>query len=282
MDAIASRLSKWFGAGRPDRTEVTYEPLAPFAERVRYWRALNADPRRRDIFDRAVERVDREELERLQAKYRDEVEAHDERHFTKYLDLAPWFSYHSRLAALLDIDRREPCSILDIGSGGGHFAAIARSYGHDVTAFDRSEPEIYGDLLDLLDIERIEGAVRLGKPLDERLGRYDLIVINGQVFDIFPRTQDRWGVAEWARFIEYLCETHLDVPGELFIGLNKSVGERGARDYLWPLVNLAAAHGAAVEKDRATMRFRLTEPPRFEEIDHPRWLEIDPRQPPSP
>ena len=260
---------------RPDADGVTYRPLRPLAERVDGWRVVIDDDRQRAMYDRVADSIDGEAYAALQDKYREEVEQSDELAVTKYLDLAPWFMIHSRLARLLDIDTRPKCSILDIGTGGGQFLAIAKAYGHDVQAFDQPKPPVYGDLLKLYDIPRVEGSVRLGEPLPEAIGTYDMVIINGQVFDVWPKKfERRWDVPEWASFLEYLCDTHLTYPGTLFLGLNKSAGPTGTEDFLWPLIDLAESQGAAVERKRATMLFDLESPLRFDSVAHNPWLEL--------
>lgn len=259
---------------RPDADGVTYRPLEPLDDRVAGWRTVIEDDRQRTMYDRVAASVDREAYAALQERYRGEVEANDQFHFTKYLDLAPWFMIHSRLARLLDIDTRPACSILDIGAGGGQFLAIAQCYGHDVTAFDQSHPAVYGDLMKLFGIDRVEGGVRYGEPLPDGIGRYDLVVINGQIFDTrLDRT--RWDLTEWASFLEYLCAEHINAPGNLFIGLNKSVGPTETEDYLWPLIEWGAAHGASVERNRATMDLKFDTPPTFDDVPHVPWLSLD-------
>lgn len=260
---------------RPDADGVTYRPLRSLEERLDGWRTVITDERQRTMFDRVAASIDRTAYAALQEKYREEVLAADELAVTKYLDLAPWFMIHSRIARLLDIDTRAPCSILDIGAGGGQFLAIAKAYGHKVLAFDQPHPPVYGDLLDLYGIQRIEGSVKLGQPLPEAIGRYDMIVINGQVFDVMPQDRSqRWSVSEWASLIEYLCDTHLDYPGTFFLGLNKSAGPTGTEEFLYPLVDCAEAHGATVERKRATMHFELAVPLRFADVEHRPWLEL--------
>lgn len=260
---------------RPDADGVTYRPLRPLQERLEGWRVVIDDDRQRSIYDHVAASIDTQAYAELQGKYRDEIEASEELAVTKYLDLAPWFMIHSRIARLLDIDTRPKCSILDIGAGGGQFLAIAKAYGHEVLAFDQPLPLVYGDLLNLCGIPRIEGSIKLGKPMPEAIGCFDLIMINGQVFDVFSKNPvRRWEVAEWASLLEYLTATHLNYPASLFVGLNKSAGPTGVEDFLWPLIDLAESHGATVERKRATMQFALQEPLGFDEVPHKPWLSL--------
>lgn len=260
---------------RPDADGVTYRPLRPLDERLEGWRAVIEDERQRAKYDRVSASIDRAAYAALQDKYREEIKASEELAVTKYLDLAPWFMIHSRLAKMLDIDTRPKCSILDIGAGGGQFLAIAKAYGHEVLAFDQADPPVYGDLLKLCGIPRIEGSVILGKPLPASIGRFDLIMINGQVFDVFPQNRSkRWTVAEWASFLEYLTATHLEYPSTLFVGLNKSAGPTGVEEFLWPLVDLAERHGANVDRKRATMLYEREAPLVFDDMPHQPWLTL--------
>jgi SAM-dependent methyltransferase len=278
--AIIAKLRKRFRKTpsrpqRPDADGVTYRPLRSLDERIEGWRVVIEDDRQRAMYDRVAASIDRTAYAALQDKYRAEIEAAEELAVTKYLDLAPWFMIHSRLARMLDIDTRPKCSILDIGAGGGQFLAIAKAYGHEVLAFDKPDPAVYGDLLKLCGIPRIEGSVQLGEPLPQSIGRFDLIMINGQVFDVFPKSGGkRWTVSEWASFLEYLTATHLEYPSTLFVGLNKSAGPTGVEEFLWPLVDLAEEHGATVERKRATMHYELTEPLNFEGASKDPWLTL--------
>ena len=263
---------------RPDEDGVTYRPLRPLQERIDAWRVVIDDDRQRAMYDIVANSVDRKAYSDLQQRYREEIEASEELAVTKYIDLAPWFMIHSRLARLLDIDTRPKCSILDIGAAGGQFLAIAQCHGHDVLAFDQPNPPVYGDLLNLFGIPRVEGSIKLGKPLPDSIGRFDLIMINGQVFDVYSKDiSKRWDVPEWISFLGYLSATHLNMPGTLFLGLNKSSGPTGTEDFLWPLVDLAEKQGAVVERKRATIHFSLTEPLRFHEADLQPWLSLTPQ-----
>ena len=268
-------LTKPMSLERPDKSGQVYKPLEPLDRRIALWRTVIEDPRQIAIYDRVAAQVDRESYAALQEKYRHDIDPEQQRAVTKYLDLAPWFMIHSRLATLLDIDTRPPCSILDIGSGGGQFLAIAKAYGHAVTGMDMPKPQLYADLLELFGIERIEGGIALGKSLPGDVGKYDMIVINGQVFDVHGRDRRRWRLPKWKAFIDYLCDRHLNYPGTFFLGLNKSFGP-GSNEFYWPMVDLAEEYGAHVDRQYATMIFNLEEPPDFTKSSSGKWLALDP------
>lgn len=268
---VKRRKDQLIKPARPDRDDQIYKPLEPLQERIAAWRTVIKNDRQLAIYDRVSASVDEGRYRALQQKYANEIRENEQLATTKYIDLAPWFKLHSRLAQLLDLDRREPCSIFDIGSGGGQFLAIAKAYGHRPLAFDMPEPDHYRDLLRLFGIERVEGGIELGEPLPDAIGKFDLIMINGQVFDTYWPTGQRWKLPEWSGLIRYLCAYHLNYPGGLFIGLNRSDGPAGTEEFYWPLVDLAERHGATVDRSRATMIFKLDEPLTLDEVDAVEW-----------
>lgn len=237
-----------------------HRPLDDLDERIAIWRRIIFDKRLRAAYDRAAASIDREAFRALQAKYRERIEAGEFEGTAKYLDLAPWLRLHAGIAIELDLDRRPPCRILDLGAGGGQFLAIARCYGHEVTAFDVPGREIYADLLALFGIPLIEGRVDLGEALPEATGRHDIITVNGQVFDIHKGSGRRWEVDDWAAWLDHLSRHHLRYPGEIFVGLNKSAGLTGTEDYLWPLVEFARSRGAKVVAGKPRFRLALDGP----------------------
>lgn len=271
MSLLRNRLRRRKVAPPPNIDGPTYLPLDPLDARLAAWRASIGDPRVLAIFDTVAATVDRDAHRRLQEKYRSRISPENEFAVTKYLDLAPWFKVHARVARALDLDRREPCSILDIGAGGGHFLAIARALGHETLALDLPDHAIYGDLIGLFGLDRVKGGVFLGKALPPEVGRFDLVTIHGQVFDFYPKEKTRWRLPEWAGFLEYLTCAHLRFPGELFVGLNKSAGPNGNDDYFWPLVELAETHGARIVDERARFHFRLEAPLSFPEVESVEW-----------
>jgi len=291
----------------PARVESPFQPFAPLAERVEKSRAFIRDDRERAMFDRAVEEIDPASYKSIQDKYLFCAADVPWNGFIKYLDVAAWFRQHVRIARFLDLDRRQTCTIFDIGSGGGEFLAVAKALGHQVLAFDRPEPALYGDLVQLFGIERIEGSIILGEALPPAINRFDTITINCQSFDELhatflnsmvealcrrlgrsmrkwlrgrniPKPREIWSVKEWASFLEYLAAEHLNYPGEIFIGLNKNAGPPGQKDFLWPLIDLLGAHGAHIDEAPRKIRLMLDEPLRFGEIAAPPWRSLSRRK----
>ncbi len=259
------------GASAKDDDGPAYRPLEPLAKRGKLWRRKIEDPRRRAIYDRAMASVDRRAYRAIQDKYRKQILRDEERGTSKYIDLAPWFMIHSEIAMQLDLDKRPPCTILDIGAGGGQFLAIAKSLGHEGVALDQPEPELYRDLLALFGIPRIDGQISLGQPLPSAVGRYDLIAINGQIFDVHRPGESRWGLAPWLSLLEYLAENHLNAAGTVYIGLNRSSGPTYTEQYLQPLLDIADKHGRIIDRKRARMVFRLEKLLTFPEDDYEKW-----------
>ncbi|QLC20827.1 class I SAM-dependent methyltransferase [Parasphingopyxis sp. CP4] len=241
-----------------------HRPFDPLENRIDIWRRIIFDKRLRHIYDRTVATIDREQFRSLQEKFKIPVAAGAHAGTVKYLDLAPWIRLHSKIALQLNLDTRAPSRVLDIGSGGGHFLAIAKVHGHHVTALDLPDCEIYSDLLKLFGISRIAGGVYLGQALPSQIGKYDIITINAQNFDVHRGTGTRWNVQNWMRFLEYLTAHHLTFPGEIFVGLNKSAGPTGTEDYLWPLLDAAKEWGAQDIAGSPQFQLSLQEPLVFD------------------
>jgi len=241
-----------------------YRPFDPLENRIDIWRRIIFDKRLRNIYERTVATIDRKQFRSIQEKYLIPFAAGAHTGTVKYLDLAPWIRLHSKIALQLNLDTRASSRVLDIGSGGGHFLAVAMSHGHHVTALDLPDCDIYSDLLKLFGVPRVAGGVYLGQALPSQIGRYDIITINAQNFDIHVGSERRWDVRDWLEFLEYLTANHLDYPGELFVGLNKSAGPTGMEDYLWPLVDAARKLGAQNIPGRPQFHFSLREPLAFD------------------
>lgn len=237
-----------------------YRPFDDLDSRLDLWRRIIFDRRLRTIYDRTAETIDRAHFREIQEKYQSAAETGGFAGTIKYLDLAPWIRLHSKIAHQLSLDTRPSCRVLDLGSGGGHFLAIAKAHGHLVTALDLPDNDIYSDLIALFDIPRVVGGIYLGSPLPDSIGRHDIITINAQNFDLHADAKRRWDVRDWFEFLEYLTTHHLNFPGEIFVGLNKSAGPTGREDYLWALVDAARQLGAHNKPGEPQFHFSLNTP----------------------
>jgi hypothetical protein len=138
-------------------------------------------------------------------------------------------------------------SVLDIGSGGGHFLAICKAQGHRTLGLDVPNA-LYTQLFQLYGIKRIDEGVTFGKPLPREVGRHDAIVATGVTFDYHwhgnasARTKARWSVEEWAGFLEYLTANHLNFPGLVYLHVNRGGGSK-QNPFFAPLFQLLDAAG---------------------------------------
>lgn len=241
-----------------------FKPQLAFDDRVEELRPLFRPGRRREIFDRAVAATNQRAIAALQDKYSDEISNLPANDYPKYLDVAASYLTHSRVMMQLDLDRRPPCSILDIGAGGGRFLAMAKCYGHRVLALDVPEPRLYRDLEAALGVERVDGGIVFGEALPPGVGKLDLIVINNQVFDVHRSDMTRWRLREWKALIRHLCIEHLQMPGEIFVGLNRTEQSAdGLANFYGPFLDFAESVGATVDRNYGTSRFRFTHVPDF-------------------
>ena len=94
---------------------------------ARDWLQSRKIPDQYAVVETVMSNIDRTALAALIAKYALRQE------FTgawKYLDLPYWLARAARNAAVLGLERRSPCNVLDLGSGGGQTLAICNALGH--------------------------------------------------------------------------------------------------------------------------------------------------------
>lgn len=171
------------------------------------------------------------------------------RHKPHYVDLIGCIARDFREAVELGLHRECTQRILDVGTGPGAFPYILRHLGHEVVAtereddestmwlgsrlrkwwlqrrFDpdglrrwlRSRPTLYGDMAELLGIERVRWTVA-GHTAAPDLGtRFDLICARLLHFDHPGPGKPVWDVDTWRFFIGDLTATLLSPNGRVFL-----------------------------------------------------------------
>ena len=140
--------------------------------------------------------------------------------------------------------------ILDLGCGGGFFLFICQQLGHCCLGLDLDEFPLYGELVDLLGVERRIWEIRTLEPLPDLGRKFDWIT----AFSIgFNRKPDKtvWGPNEWDFFLKDLKQRHLKPGGNIFLGLNPQL--EGAY-YTAELGDFFLAAGAEIERERVLFR----------------------------
>src|SRR4051794_39957901 len=105
------------------------EPLADFKTRCAAIRA-SLSGRRLAIYDETIMRVSPDAVRRFQTSHRERLVNFPPESFEKYGDIPISIADHTKTAVLFDLDQRQGLQMLDIGSGGGFFLAIAETLGH--------------------------------------------------------------------------------------------------------------------------------------------------------
>lgn len=100
------------------------------------------------------------------AKLRDSV---------KWVDSAYWINVNVERAQDLELNRRPPGRILDLGCGAGYFLFVCQHLGHGAVGLDIDEDPLFRETTALLDVHRVIGRIEPGQPLPGIDGTFDLI-----------------------------------------------------------------------------------------------------------
>jgi hypothetical protein len=200
------------------------EPLADFSKRVgEFEQLLEANPRALAIFRKAISQVRPDEVAALQEKYHADLVDFDQNGQFKYADLPYWINHKLTRAIELDLDRRDKLSILDIGTGAGHFPLICKALGHDVIGIDIDEP-LYIDICNLFGIERQYSPVKRRVRLPDFGRKFDVVTAFWISFDsMYFANRERiwWGTDDWAFLLQDLIDRQLNFPAQIRFELNK-------------------------------------------------------------
>jgi len=186
--------------------------------------AQSAELRR--FFEYLLEEVDADEYRRVQLHYLDPEVVNPDADIVKYLDPIIWFESKLRLAQSLDLDKKPPMRILDLGTGPGHFPFVGRFYGHDVTGTDlparargaANSDHIYDALCAMYGVKRIGHAIQPNVELEGLGGRYDMVTSFLAAFNVDEERRP-WSVAQWRFFLKSLKADVLNDGGVLFMTL---------------------------------------------------------------
>lgn len=172
----------------------------------------------------------------------------------KYLDLLYWTRSKLRIAIEQGLHRKPPLRVLDLGSGAGHFAFLCKRFGHQVTALDLGHIEVYNQLIDFFDIERIDYEIRPLVPLPPFGCRFDLVT--GFMVGFNKRSKrELWGEAEWAFFLRDLARNALTPEGRLLL---KMIGNRSRPGLHFDdptFVSFVERHGGTVDTEAGYVQF---------------------------
>ncbi len=264
------RLSSAATATPPFRAwtiALAYQPLDDYRERVEeIAKTLESSPESLSIYRKVADRVDPERVVALQQKYASELVEFDPIGLFKYADLPFWFADKVNTVRLLGLDRGEPKTILDIGMGAGHFAAVCQALGHNVVGTDINVP-LYNDICEVLQVDRRIEPTRLRTPLPDLGVKFDLITVIWQVFHVLAYhpngDREHWTTDDWRFFLDDLTRNHMRYPGAIFLHLNRNVGSAGEA-FDAPLLQWCKDRGAKVDETWGRILFEpLLDPDAF-------------------
>jgi hypothetical protein len=231
------------------------------AEEVR--REVPMSPRVRDLFDRAIRRVDRKRVADLQRFVRRNHDIFLDEPPVKYLDLPLYLALKANWVVALDLDRRPPRRILDLGVGGGHFPFLASLHSHETLGLDVYD-DLYERILGVYAIPRTIHTITPGVALPVT-GKFDLVTALQVTFNrpVGPpargRTSIYWTFDEWRWFFGQLCSL-MNFPGRIFFELNRQPLPASKRDHALDLLGLFRSNGAVVSRSSHTVLFDLDQP----------------------
>lgn len=214
---------------------TTGQAWASGVDRFYRWRhPLRAEDLLRDI--------DRKELRTVCQKYHvpGEVKA-----WPKYTNVEAWIENAVQHVRSLRLDRGTSQHILDIGSGAGYFLFVLNHLGHKVFGLDLDEPKFYGEMFELLGLERIVWRIEAFEPLPSIDRKFDLITAFAICFNGHG-TDKVWGPKEWEFFLNDLNDRYLNPKGRIVLALNPEPYGR----YTPELQDFFSRRGAAFERSR--------------------------------
>lgn len=208
----------------------------------------------------ALAELDLAALDRLQRDCERELEdgREDSRRWLGYLDLGAYLVRAAGLAVKLDLDRRPPSRILDLGCGGGQFAFLCRAaLGHEVVGLElpAAERSVNHALCRLLGVPVVEARLGPRLPLPDGLpGRFDLATALSPQFHRID-VRRFWSPDDWAWFLGELERRATGPEGAFYLKINREKRVKGGLYRHDDFLAFARARGAAVEEATGIVRF---------------------------
>jgi SAM-dependent methyltransferase len=155
-------------------------------------------------------------FERIHSRY---VNPNDPIGWPKYVDASQWLELAIKQARFLQLDRRKPVRVLDIGSGAGYFLFVCKQLGHSVMGLDLDWPPMYAEMFEMLKMPRRVWRIEPFQQLPDLEGRFDFITGFAVCFNSHG-SDEVWGMKEWDFFLDDLFENIVSKTGEIYFELN--------------------------------------------------------------
>lgn len=142
----------------------------------------------------------------------------------RFADTQYWIKVNIERAQDLNLDRRPPLRILDLGCGAGYFLYVCQRLGHDALGLDVDESELFRETLALMSVRRIVSRINAKEPLPEMERRFDLVTAHCICFQKLPSwkdgKQEEWGPDEWRFFLDDVRSRVLTENGSILLDFN--------------------------------------------------------------
>jgi len=202
MRNIAHRILK--------RIVMAYNPYHYSKEMLRFEEETLAN-RKNDLL-KIMQSIDMERFDQLRRKWNSNEKS-------KYLDIEKYIMIRLLDVYRLNIHRRGPMKILDLGTGCAYFPVICRYFGHDVFTLDIDVNDMYNEVVACFHIPRKIHRIEKFVPLPGFQHKYDLVTAFDVVFNNHGSEQV-WGKDEWSFLVSDIRENLLVEDGEIFFLIN--------------------------------------------------------------
>jgi len=164
----------------------------------------------------------------------------------KYFDFVKYFESKLRSLMELGLHTSSPLSILDIGTGAGHFPFLCSRFNHEVIASDIPEGSrdgsflkeeaprdpnwrksedinrIYTDIIKLLEVDWRPLRIQPMEKLPDFGTKFDLITAFMINFNKYRKQKTMWQLEEWMFLFEDILKNQLNKDGRIFFQLNRA------------------------------------------------------------
>lgn len=210
------------------------------------------------FFEYLLAEVKDEEYSAIQRHYLTDGNIDPKSDLAKYLDPVIWFESKMRIARKLELDKRPPLRVLDLGTGPGHFPVVARFYGHDVTGTDLPQRSkgidqtghLYDALCNIYRVRRISHTIRPMESVGNVGGPFDLITAFLAAFNV-DEAKKPWTVEHWRYFLISLKRDALAADGILFMTL----ADQKLTSESWAFLKSVAEHSEEKSKQILVSNF---------------------------
>jgi SAM-dependent methyltransferase len=137
----------------------------------------------------------------------------------KYVDAGQWLELAIKQARFLQLDRRKPVRVLDIGSGAGYFLFVCKQLGHSVMGLDLDWPPMYAEMFEMLKMPRRVWRIEPFQPLPDLGSRFEFVTGFAVCFNSHG-SDHVWGMKEWEFFLDDVFENIVSKTGEVYFELN--------------------------------------------------------------